>query len=193
MKIKLNVSHRAPLILAAAVMLMGIGASAQVLGAVLIHELGHVIALRACGGRVSEITVGACGFEITPDRQLSYLKDAAVLLSGPLAGFAAAFILRLSHCESCDFFIGANFVYAVFNLLPISVLDGGGALYAIISHLCGPDTGWSVRTVLDCAVSAVLLVAGLYALFSCANPTLALCAVYMYNLCCKKGPAGVKF
>lgn len=193
MNVRFNVSYKAPLALAAAVILLGIGEAAQILGAVLIHELGHLIAVYACGGRVAAITVGACGFEITPEGQLSYLKDALVLLSGPLAGLAAVLILRWAHCENCDFFLGANFVYSLFNLLPVSVLDGGGTLYAVISHLCGPTAAWYFRACIDCAVSAVLLVMGLYALFYCANPTLALCAVYMYNLCCKNRCMGVKF
>ena len=93
-----------------------------VLLAALIHELGHLLALKIAGGRVLSIRLRSFGarIEATP---MSPGRAALCALAGPAAGaltiFAYKFFPELAL---------AGLVQTVFNLLPVYPLDGGRAM-----------------------------------------------------------------
>lgn len=90
-----------------------------------VHEMGHLLAVRLLGGRVSCLEFSARGARmhasaLSPGRQL------VCLLAGPGASFAllplVALYPQLSFC---------GFVQGVYNLLPLGNMDGAGALRCI--------------------------------------------------------------
>lgn len=107
------------------------------LASALIHEMGHLIVLGAFGVRVKVLVLGLFGGTLfLDDKLLSYRRDVMVAVSGSVFNllFAAVIfvILRKDFSERLFFFFLANLFYALFNLLPISNLDGGAALRALL-------------------------------------------------------------
>lgn len=127
---------------------------------VIIHELGHVAAARSFGWTVLRIELLPFGgvAETDDGGRSSAWQEAAVALAGPLQnGWMAlvAFALgRLGVWESdwCAYFIEANVMIGLFNLLPILPLDGGKLMQALISR-------WLpyYRTLVLCSLVGLLL------------------------------------
>ena len=93
-----------------------------VLLAALIHELGHLLALKIAGGRVLSIRLRSFGARIEA-APMSPGRTAFCALAGPAAG-ALTFFARNSFPELAL----AGLVQTVFNLLPVYPLDGGRAV-----------------------------------------------------------------
>ena len=113
-----------------------------VLEAAAVHELGHWAALRALGAEVTGFRLSALGAVLETDSgRLSYGGELAAVLAGPGANFLAALALAVLGEDRWMAAIGANLVLCVFNLLPVRPLDGGRALYLLVSWRRGPAAG----------------------------------------------------
>ena len=104
---------------------------------ILFHELGHLLAMRLCG--YTDLSVfflplfgaAATGKEVEP----SHTKRAFVALMGPLPGFVLGIGLMLTTDTSeglLNTIVQYLFLLNLFNLLPISPLDGGGIVEALV-------------------------------------------------------------
>jgi Zn-dependent protease len=103
---------------------------------VLIHELGHALASRVFGYRPS-IVLAWMGGHTHPNAPgpIPWHKDVLLTLAGPMFGFllgVACYVGGLfvgRESPVLDYLLGmgaiANFVWAIFNLLPVLPLDGG--------------------------------------------------------------------
>ncbi|MEK8131359.1 M50 family metallopeptidase [Paenibacillus filicis] len=108
-------------------------------GIVLTHELGHVAAARSLGWRVREVQLlpfgGVAVMEEAPGTTAAH--ELAVALAGPLQNvwmMAVAYALTgLGVLPPLwgEYFIQANAIIAVFNLLPVLPLDGGKVMSAL--------------------------------------------------------------
>ena len=118
-----------------------------VLGAAALHELGHILCLRRFGAPIRRLRIGVLGAVLETGGTMSYGRELAAVLAGPLANLLAAVLLGwLGYPVSA----GANAVLGAFNLLPVSPLDGGRALYLLLVWLAGPETAeWGCRCVRD--------------------------------------------
>ncbi|MCL2626881.1 MAG: hypothetical protein FWD46_08750 [Cystobacterineae bacterium] len=140
---------------------------------VLVHELGHAFTSLAFGYQPSIVLIAMGGYTLTPaEKPIPWLKDVALTLAGPLAGYllAALFVLAAYVLPDnspptlhyvCHSFIWANLVWSTFNLVPMGPLDGGriatlffirlapkrGLLYAqTLGLLCGiPILVWALQ------------------------------------------------
>lgn len=109
----------------------------QVLTAALCHELGHLAALRVFGAPVRRVRLTALGAEIEADtRRLSYGREIFCTLAGPVVNLVLA--LALSRALGAYVAAGANLLLGCFNLLPVPSLDGGRALWLLVSFLADP-------------------------------------------------------
>ena len=105
------------------------------LSAAAVHELGHILALWACGARVRRLRLGLLGAVMEVGGAMSYGQELAAVLAGPCANLLAAAVLgRLEQPAAA----GAHLVLCAFNLLPICPLDGGRALRLLLGWAAGP-------------------------------------------------------
>ena len=101
------------------------------LAAAFCHELGHLLSARLMGRRVDSLTLSALGAELHISGVTAFWQDAVLTLSGPVVNLALA-----TACAAwgvLPVFTGANLLLGAFNLLPIRPLDGGNAMYALLS------------------------------------------------------------
>lgn len=134
---------------------------------VLIHELGHAIAMKNYGDHRVAIVLHGFGGLAQGSRPLTRQQALTVSAAGPvvqfLTGLALGWTLTLARpssawlYESMDGFVVVSLFWALLNLLPIIPLDGG--------HLClawlGPRRlRQALVTSLVCA--AVLAVMSFY-------------------------------
>ncbi|WP_328803618.1 M50 family metallopeptidase [Paenibacillus puerhi] len=102
-------------------------------GIVLVHELGHVAAARSFGWRVREVRLLPFGgVAVVEEAQgATSMQELAVALAGPLqnvwmmgVGYTLTRFGLLPPLWG-EYFIQANAIIALFNLLPVMPLDGG--------------------------------------------------------------------
>lgn len=127
--------------------------------AALCHEMGHLAALRLFGVHVEGISFTYFGVEIQADtRYLSYGKDIICTLAGPVVNLVLALIFaRVSK----DYLLsGANLLQGIFNLLPVSGVDGSRALHLALCWLFDPMRADRIcRRVEVCCAAAICVVA----------------------------------
>lgn len=115
-----------------------------------VHELGHLLAIRALGGRVTRLQLTSLGAVLRTRRAglCSYREECLVALVGPLASFLLALgagtWARVFGGADAYLLTGISLALGVFNLLPAGPLDGGGC--------CGPSPpGWWGRSGAPCS------------------------------------------
>lgn len=163
------------LLMAVAVLICEEGVLLCGLIAATIHEAGHAVMLCITGGGLARLQLNLFGGVMEPayPLRLSPTKEAAVCLAGPAANLLTAplFSFAGSRSEWGYVLAGLSLSAALFNLLPISGLDGGRALLFILAGR--PRAEAMLRRLTLCA-GFVLLCPGIVLLCSrFHNPTLA--------------------
>lgn len=132
---------------------------AAILLAAVIHELGHVIAATVLGIKLRLCRTGPVGISLKYDfSAVSHLREAAVCLAGPLLG-AVCFICCY---RSTSYLANASAALSLLNLLPISYLDGGCILSALLSSFLSPVAVWNVCRALSVLFTVVLWCSAVY-------------------------------
>ncbi len=155
-----------------------------VLCCIAIHELSHLVTLKLCGGKVQKINVYPFGIDMVCDMNtLSYAKELAVVLSGGMANLVCALAAHLTagacHSAPVCFFIYANLLFGIGNLIPLPVFDGGRALHIIIDSLILPDRAYYVRKFADALSLFLFFVLSVgFMLSTNCNFTAVMCVAY---------------
>ena len=108
------------------------------------HELCHYLAILALGGRVAKLRLGAGGAvmevsALTPGREI------LAALAGPTGGLLLSLLWpRFPRIVLCAL------VQSFFNLIPVRPLDGGRALYGMLTLLRLQQWQGRVEAVLLC-------------------------------------------
>lgn len=108
---------------------------------VFIHEMGHVIAALLAGVTVKSIQLLPFGgvAVIEDHGRLTASREIGIALAGPLQNglmILMAYGLQqvgYGNSEFLTYFIQANAIIALFNLVPVLPLDGGKVLQAVVS------------------------------------------------------------
>lgn len=101
--------------------------------AAILHESGHLLCYLLWVHRLPALSFGFTGmwFHLEQNR-LPRKKEALLLLAGPGANLAAALVIGAVMQQHAAlwgyFFLGENLLIGLFNLLPVSFLDGGRLL-----------------------------------------------------------------
>ena len=117
---------------------------AALLLAAAVHEFGHMISAWCTGRHLGRLTLTALGAELTLEGEsisASFFQDLLLSLSGPAANLLLAAVLSATH--QSPLLIGANLLLGCFNLLPVTPLDGGCALFSLLSWLTNLE--WADR------------------------------------------------
>lgn len=101
-----------------------------------LHEFGHLIAMKIKREKVSGITFYGGGIKIGREKQSS---SVLVILGGIAVNFVLAAVCLFIKSEYMNIFGMINLVIGLFNLLPISCLDGKQLLDLILLKLLPPD------------------------------------------------------
>lgn len=114
---------------------------AALLMAALIHELGHVAALKLLGADILHIGFDVGGMCMSCAGLENRLCEFIALLSGPLFGGIFAFLCSYyGNMLNSEFLLtvsGFSFILTVYNLLPILPLDGGRMLKCLLTKILG--------------------------------------------------------
>ncbi|MGN0665812.1 MAG: site-2 protease family protein [Huintestinicola sp.] len=151
----------------------------KIIAVCLIHECGHLAAMKLFGMHVRTVRFYGGGICIAPRENLSLRSlrcELAVLAAGPAANITLA---------AGAFYLGAPVIgyvslsMAVFSLLPLSSLDGGRMLIALACRFAS-DGGASAEHILR--VTDIIFGAAAAAMFilrSRTNFTLPLTLAFM--------------
>jgi stage IV sporulation protein FB len=112
-------------------------------GIVLVHELGHLAAASGFGWRVREVQLLPFGGVLVVDElgSVPTREELVVALAGPLQHvwlIALALLMKWLEVGTAswwDYFIEANIMIGLFNLLPVMPLDGGKVMQSLLGYL----------------------------------------------------------
>ena len=143
-----------------------------------VHELGHLAAAAALGGRVERLGLSAVGAELrfAYPGPLSCAQENLVLLAGPAANLLLAwpaFALGAGVLAVSSVWIGA------FNLLPIPPMDGGALAENLLDSLGRPALAQGILTAAGAVLAGALAGVGAVAAVEYGNVTLLLTAVWL--------------
>jgi len=163
--------------------------TAAMLLALFFHEGSHLLAAWAMGITVRAIDLMPFGAAIRMENPyvLSAAQLGVVSLAGP---FANAVVVLLSAALAwwgvlsgmpAYLLIRANLMLCLFNLLPALPLDGGRAMYALLSRHMPPRRATNLLVFAGRAVALALVLAAVagYIKTRRVNLTLLICAVFL--------------
>ncbi len=167
-------------LLTLAFMLGGGSIYVSVFAAALIHELGHILSAALFGARIRFIKSEIAGISLRYDfSTLHPIAEAFICLAGPATGIII-FLIGYARGHA-SYFIGASAGLAFFNLLPISYLDGGSALSAILSVFLPPDTVWRICRILSSVFTFLLWIGAVFLIIR-SDGDISVLAVSVYLL-----------
>lgn len=138
----------------------------------ILHEMGHIIACLISGNK-PKIDISLFGIKLSNYPNNKY-KKLFILVSGPLVNLILIFISILLNLHSFKLnryvFMCVNIVLLIFNILPISFLDGG----QIISVFCDNH---HMRKFLD-LISFLLIIMAIFAVSS--NKIISLIVLFIF-------------
>ena len=148
------------------------------LSAVLVHELGHAVCALLVGLKIKSVDFGAFGIRMNCDYSgVPAVRIISVSAAGPLFGIAASLA---ATSEWLAPFSASSLALSVFNLLPVSTLDGGMILKTAADSIMLPDR--SYRLCKAFGIASVIFVFALCVrtmLRGEASFPLLACTVYM--------------
>lgn len=127
--------------------------------AALVHELGHIAAIKICGGRLSDFSADFCGFSICGTGISSLPEEIFILLSGPSAGIILA--MAMSSNNAFGSMLGeVSLLLSAYNLLPALPLDGGRAVFTLLESTFGIDCAERVMDALGMIIGTAAAFSG---------------------------------
>ncbi len=152
--------------------------------AVILHEAGHLFCMYGFGYRAERIHFSLMGANIlTKNKLIPYKKEILIYLSGPLFnlfGCAISLVLiRWDFEKEFLFFFFANFLLALFNLLPLPSLDGERALFSFFCLIWDEHTAFSIRSILCSIFLTLFCIFSILLFLEEKNPSLLVLAFFL--------------
>lgn len=121
-----------------------------------IHEIFHCIGVWICGNRILSVQIGVGGAKLQTDLS-DPVKEILCLLAGP----AGALLLIFFSASFPQLAVCALF-QSVYNLLPLSGLDGGQVLSRIVSLAFQPNNAKRISAAMQYATLVCITLTCLY-------------------------------
>ena len=134
--------------------------------AIVLHELAHVGAIKACGGHIKSFHPAPFGLCIDYSaEELSLYGELFVCSAGCLANLCVAALALICYAAfSVDFLLFGmvNATAAMLNLIPIYPLDGSKVLYTVLLPVTTPHTAWRVMAAVSYTVGFLFFLVASY-------------------------------
>jgi len=128
-----NIHPSVYLCLAIAVLLLPVQWVTAWVIASIVHEMGHYYALRLCGCNIQHIQLDINSAKIQAG-QMDWTRQLFCQLAGPLCGLLLVFLGRwVPRVAVCAF------MQSMYNLLPLTPLDGGKIMQILFRQLISKD------------------------------------------------------
>lgn len=127
-----------------------------------LHEIGHLIALAVLRQKVRRVEFSVFDIKIVAPYPITLCKRLIVVLSG----VAMNFILVIFFFAIIPLFGYANLFIGLFNILPVSTLDGGQALELILVRLIGKQKTTLTLNILTVATAVPIFTFGIIVLLN---------------------------
>lgn len=152
----------------------------------MIHEAGHLLAIRHFGGHAEKICSMGQGFEIRFNG-LSYRQEFFAAAAGPFTNFLIfipfSLLALLTESNGLWYCAFSNLLLAIINLLPIYPLDGGRMLSCILAPRYESAVRQKALQIAGlCAILPLLAAAFWQFLSSGYNLSLFLICIYLAAL-----------
>ena len=152
----------------------------------LLHEFGHLLIMTSVGNKTKAVRFEITGMNIIrqPDLKISTKNEILIALGGPLVNFISFLISVIILCfyenKNILTFACINLILMIFNLLPIKRLDGGLALYYILSQKYENLTCTKILKITSVFFIAFIYIWGIYAFVSSRyNISLIIIAIFL--------------
>ena len=152
--------------------------------AVFIHESGHLLAMWAADCQPKAVRLIPTSVQIIRGFSTKKYGETAITFCGPAANMVLFFALFANYkffgSEFSLNFAILNFVIAVFNLLPVSGLDGGTLLTLFIARFTNFYKAESIVRIVTVAFAIVAFLLGVYLASSgVVNISVFIVAIYL--------------
>ncbi len=144
---------------------------------VLIHEFGHILALKHYRIKINSLDFSLGRIRINAPMLLVGRKKIFVSLSGPLINLLLSLLIFLKSNYLKAFGV-CNLLVAIFNLIPAKGLDGGDILYCLLKPF---KCGRFIFYVLSYFVQVQIILMGVFVLVHLkGNPSLLIVGLYLF-------------
>lgn len=154
---------------------LGLAAAGCVLASIVLHELGHALVALRTGLRVREIVMLPIGGVAAIERMPAGARgEIAIAAAGPAVSFLLALALGAADpilarsgfpalAVLADFASRANYLLALFNLIPSFPMDGGRIFRAVLAPFLGRLLATRLAAFVGRAFAVVIGLAALFA------------------------------
>ncbi len=155
----------------------------SVLLSVLLHETAHAIVARERGYISQKITLLPYGAVLYCEDNLDKLSNILIAIAGPAANFLIALVtvsswwLFPSSYPYTEYFVNANLVIGIFNLIPVYPLDGSRLIIASSSKKFKTI---KILKIIGITLSFLLFALFIISFFYAYNLTLGIMAIFLF-------------
>ncbi len=134
----------------------------------LFHETGHLIMMCSLNNHPQCVRFEITGMNIKrqPSIKISTKNEIFIALGGPLANaiilFVSCVVLCIVQSEKIFTIACVNLILMTFNLLPVKKLDGGMALYFLLSKKLNTDICSKVLKTTSTIFIMLIYIWGIY-------------------------------
>ena len=157
--------------------------------AVILHEFGHLLCAIILKIKIKSLELSILGAQIKTAKDPSYIDELIFALGGPLIGLIGfAFTYKLS-LNNLDLPFCQNFLFpfsilslclSIFNLIPLSSLDGGRILKCTLCLLFSLDVADKTLRITSFFTLLCLWLLSVYMMIKTANgvPMFIFCLIF---------------
>lgn len=161
---RIDISTGAIALLSVLYFFCGFEAFFALLTAVCVHELGHILAIKAQGGNIPRLRFDISGICMCCSDFKTRKSEFAALFSGPFSGIVFAFATSYFGNQIYSSFLltasGFSLLLSLYNILPILPLDGGRMLLCLVSSVLSDHKAKSVCKAMSLILSALVTLIG---------------------------------